>query len=225
MKFATFLIVLGIGLLAYAFSIEPYKDRRMFDERHFALSDGQDREFSKLRSEILTPKYQLQDCGGTLLALAAGVILVSRKGWRGIKSPNSRLTLFAIAFAAPFLSVGAFIFDLYQGFARCEFPHWADSFSISLMSVPFNLILLLIWSGVHLIFLRAKYQPAPLILAGSREANWWLLTLTAITVLFVAFCASFGQYWYAIPAVVWGYFYMSLAAGRLSGSPAELLEV
>ncbi len=225
MKFSTFLIVLGIGLLAYAFSIEPYKDRRLFDDLHFALSDGQDREFSKLRSEMLTPKYQLQDYGGTLLALAAGVILVSRKGWRGIKSPSSRLTLFAIGFVAPFLSVGAFIFDLYQGFARCEFPHWADSFGIPLMSVPFNLILLLVWSGAHVVFLRANYQPAPLILAGSRDANWWLLTLTVITVLFAAFCASFGQYWYAIPAVVWVYFYMSLAAGRLSGSPAELLEV
>jgi len=51
-------------LLAYAFSIAPYKDEELFMERYMALSVGQGEEYSKLRDEMLTPKYQLQDYGG-----------------------------------------------------------------------------------------------------------------------------------------------------------------
>lgn len=92
-------------------------------ERYIALSDGQSNEYWKLRDEMLTPKFQLQDYGGTLVALSIGVLLVSRRGWRHLKSPKSRAKLFGLAVAAPLLTVGAYVFDLLQGFARGEFPH------------------------------------------------------------------------------------------------------
>ena len=94
MRLGAILLFIGIAILGYALSIAPYKDEKLFMERYMALSTGQSEEYWKLRDEMLTPKYQLQNYGGTLVAAALGVVLVSRKGWRKLKSPRSRATLF-----------------------------------------------------------------------------------------------------------------------------------
>jgi hypothetical protein len=221
MKLAAILLLVGVAILGYAFSIAPYKDEALFMERYMALSAGQSAEYWQLRDEMLTPKFQLQDYGGTLIAAAVGVFLVSRKGWRNLKSPHSRAVLLAVAFASPFLTVGSYIFDLLLGFERGEFPHWADSTGIPLMGAPVLLVILLAWSGAHLAFLRAPYRPALLSQAASLKANWWLLILAALTTVLVLLCASVGQYWYAISGTVWLYFYVSLAAARRSNHDAE----
>lgn len=221
MKLSAILLLIGIAIIGYAYSLAPYKDEALFTERYMALSDGQSTEYWKLRDEMLTPKFELQDYGGTLVAIAAVMFIVSRKGWRHLKSPTSRATLFGVAFVAPFLTVGAYVFDLFQGFARGEFPYWADSMVIPLMGVPVLLVVLLVWSGAHLAFLRSSYQSTPLAVALSRKSNWWLLSVAAITALLVVLCASVGQYWYAIPGVFWLYFYISLAASRHASYAAE----
>jgi hypothetical protein len=166
---------------------------------------------------MLTSKFQLQDYGRTLLAMATGMFIVLRKGWRRLSSPKRRLTLFGIAFAAPILSISAYVFDLFQAFDRGEFPHWADSMGIPLMGVPFVLMILFLWSAVHLVFLKANYQPAPLILAISLKSNWWLLSISIITLILAVSSALFGHYWYAITDIFWLYFYLSLAAFRRLG--------
>ncbi|MCL2636639.1 MAG: hypothetical protein FWD50_08475, partial [Betaproteobacteria bacterium] len=146
MKLAVILLLVGVALLGYTFSISPYKNEALFEERYMALSDGQSKEYWELRDEMLTPKFQLQDYGGTLVALSIGIILVSRKGWQRLKSPKSGARLLGLAVAAPILTVGALVFDLLQGFSRGEFPHWADSMGIPLMGAPVLLGILLVWS-------------------------------------------------------------------------------
>ena len=203
MKLAAILLLVGIAFLGFASSIAPYKDEALFMERYMALSAGQSAEYWQLREEMLTPKFQLQDYGCTLIALAVGALLVSRKGCRDLKSPQSRAALLAIAFASPFLTAGAYIFDLLLGFERREFPHWADSMSIPLMGAPVLFLVLFAWAGAHLAFLRSPYRPALLLQAASLKANWWLLSIAAITAALVVLCVSVGQYWYAIPGTVW----------------------
>jgi len=204
----------GVVLLAYALALAPYKDEKLFREGYWALSDGQSAEYSKLRNQMLTPKFSLQDYGGTLVATGA-VFLVSRKGWNRIRSPKSRTALFGLAFAAPLLIVGGCVFDLLQGFDRGEFPHWADSMGIPILGLPIQFVLLLVWSLAHLTFLRGSYEPAaPLVIALSLKSNWWLLLMSAVTASVVLVWACSGQYWYALPGLCWLYFYLSLAAGR-----------
>jgi hypothetical protein len=213
MKLSAIFLFVGVAILGYAYSLSPYTDGAFFNERYMALSAGQSDEFWKLRDEMLTPKFQFQDYGGTFVALAVVLFFFSRKGWGQLKSPSSRATLIGIAFFAPLLTAGSYVFDLFQAFDRGEFPHWADSMGIPLMGTPVLLVVLLVWAGAHLAFMRSRYQCAPLALAVSRQSNWWLLTVSAITALLVALCASVGQYWYAMPGCVWLYFYLSLAAG------------
>lgn len=221
MKLSAIFLFVGVAILGYAYSLSPYTDGALFNERYMALSVGQSDEFWKLRDEMLTPKFRLQDYGGTFVALAVVLFFVSRQGWGQLKSPSSRTTLIGLAFFAPLLTAGSYVFDLFQAFDRGEFPHWADSMGIPLMGVPFLFIVLLVWAAAHLAFMRRGYQSAPLALAVSRQSNWWLLTISAITFLLVALCASVGQYWYAVPGCIWLYFYMSLAAGRRASDAAE----
>jgi len=221
MKLSTILLLIGVAILGYAWSIAPYKDEALFMERYMALSQGQSAEYWKLRDEMLTPKYKLQDYGGTLVAAAVVTFFISWRGWRNVKSPKSRATLIGLAFVVPFFTVGTFVFDLFLGFERGEFPHWADSMGIPLMGTPVLLVVLLVWSGAHLAFLRGTYKSAPLSQAASPKANKWLLFVAALTTVLVALCASFGQYWYAMPGIAWLYFYLSLAATRHATSAAE----
>ena len=120
-----------------------------------------------------------------------------------------------LAIALPFLTVGAYVFDLLQAAYRGEFPHWADSLGIPLMGAPIQCVVLLVWSLAHLGFLRAAYSPSTSLgRAVSLKANWWLLWISAVTGLLVFASAATGQYWYAIPGALWLYLYLSIAAVR-----------
>jgi len=180
-----------------------------------SMSAGQSEEYWKLRDEMLTPKFQLEDYGVTLAAIAVAMFLVTRKGRVRLQSPNSRKALVALAIVLPFLTVGGYVFDFLQAFDRGEFPHWADSMGIPLMGAPIQFIILLVWSLAHLSFLRGAYQPSiPLVHAVSLKSNWWLLFISAVTAILVLVSAAVGQYWYAIPGALWLYFYLSLGAVR-----------
>ena len=69
MKLSAILLLIGVAIIGYAYSLAPYKDEALFTERYMALSDGQSTEYWKLRDEMLTPKFQVQDYGGTLVAI------------------------------------------------------------------------------------------------------------------------------------------------------------
>lgn len=72
MKLSAIFLFVGVAILGYAYSLSPYTDEALFNERYMALSVGQSDEFWKLRDEMLTPKFRLQDYGGTFVALAVG---------------------------------------------------------------------------------------------------------------------------------------------------------
>jgi hypothetical protein len=215
MKIPYTLLLVGAALLAYSFSLSPYKDESQFMERYMAMSSGQSAEFWKLRDEMLTPKYRLQDYGGTLIILAVGVLLSTRGSKFLVKSPKSRTTLFILSLAAPLLTASAYIFDLFQGFNRGEFPHWADSMSIPLMSTPIIFIGLIFWSIVHLKLLPATYQSdASFALALSWKSNAWLLFVSMVVAVLLMLCVVYGQYWYAVPCSAWLYLNLSITAAR-----------
>jgi hypothetical protein len=221
MKIASLLLfAIGMVILGSASFMPAYKNEALFMEQYMALSAAQSVEYGQMRNEMLTLKFRLQDYGGTLIALAVGVFLISREGWRNLKSPHSRAAMLAVAFTAPIFTAGGCIFDLFLMVDRQEVPHWADSMGISLIGVFVLFVVLLVWSGAHLGFLRTSYRPALLSQALSLKANWWLLGMAAITAALVLFCASVGQYWHAIPGSIWLYFYVSLAASRCSNHDA-----
>ena len=222
MKFARTLVLLGCVLFVGAFTMPPYKDQSLFMERYMAMGVGQSEAYWKLRDEMLTPRYQLQDYGITLASIGIAGLFFLRKRPGTVSAPRRRSTLIGIAIVAAFAAVSGYVFDLSLAFTWGEFPHWADSMAIPLMGVPFQLFLLLAWAAIHMLFLLGRYQPsAPLALAYSRDASLWLLFVSAVTVAACAIALALGQYYYAVPAALWVYLYLCLAAGRRAGHDTQ----
>lgn len=214
-KFALTLFVIGAALWGHALTLPTYKDQQLFTERYEEMAVGQSEEYWKLRDEMLTAKFKLEDYGITLVAIGFAASVMGLKRHARMQSPKSRKTLIALALALPSLSVAAYVFDLFQEADRGAFPWWADSLGIPLIGAPIQLIVLLIWSLAHLGFVRGRYAPSiPLIHALSFKANPWLLFVSVVTALLVLTSAAAGQYWYAIPGALWLYYYLSLAAVR-----------
>ncbi|WP_287605085.1 hypothetical protein [Thiothrix sp.] len=208
-------LLLGVVLCWYASTLSPYKNEQIFEERYMAMSVGKSEDYWKLRDEMLTPKFQLQDYGITLIVLAVVAFAITRKGRIRLHAPHSAAILVILAFALPFISSGGYVFDLFQAFFRGEFPHWADSLGIPLASVPIQTLILLGWSLAHLGFMPRTYQPdAALLRAVSFKSNWWLLFLSVVMAILTLISIAAGQYWYAIPSGCWLYFYLSLGAVR-----------
>lgn len=210
-KIGSTIILIGVALVAYSLTLSPYENEQLFNKGSMSLY-GQSEEYWELRDEMLTPKFSMQDYGGTLI-LAGAVIILLAFPHRKPVSP-SKAAVIGLALTAPFLSSVAFVFDLVQGQVRGEFPPWADSLGIPLMGVPIQWVALTLWALIHLIFLLGYSSGKPLTLALSIKANWWLLFVSFLSALLIAWCIVFGSYWYAIPGLMWLYFYLALAAGR-----------
>ena len=87
---------------------------------------------------------------------------------------------------------------------------------IALLVLPLFLVPLLVWSLFHLAIFwpRGKQQPVPLLLALSRQSNWWLLVVSVITTGLTFYYIVLGDWWMVLPGAGWLYYYLSLAADR-----------
>ena len=213
MKSALVLLLTGLAMLAYAMTLPAYTDEKDFQHRYGEMKAGDSAAFYALRDELLTPKYKLQDYGVCVLLLS-GVLALRRRIWT-MTTPRSTWPFMAAALLAPVLAAAAFVLDLFQGQYRGEFPHWADSLGIPLMGLPVLFLVSLTWSVAHLTFLAGRHRNVvPLRSAFSRNSNFWLLLVTAVTLALIALLLAEGAYWYALPCVVWLYLYVALAAAR-----------
>ena len=202
-------ILLGLVLLGYSLTLEPFTDSRRFEFEYRSLRSGQSAEFHQLRESLLTPKFRLQDMGITFIALPACLLLLRVLGRGRIMSPPNKLVLLAISISLPVLSSVGYLFDLLQIMDRQEVPHWADSVGVPLMGVfPFFFILL-IWSFTLFCF-TSKVRSGPIAAAFTRQLNPLIIVVSAVTVLLLLDSLYFGYYWYAVPGALWLYYYLSL---------------
>ena len=214
MKILLMLGIIGIIILGYSISMEPYTNREEFLRKTIQLDRGMDTEFYNIRDEMLTPKYRLQDTGITLIlfSIFLGTFVKFHDG--KFLSPKTKRSLIGIAIFLPFLTVAGYIFDIFQGMSRDEFPHWADSIGIPLMSTPFILCLLIIWAIFHLAYIK-NYKKLPLSVAFTRKLNPWLLIVSILTAISTLYSIFYGQYWYALPGILWLYYYLSLGVNYI----------
>jgi hypothetical protein len=200
----------------YSLSLEPFTNIEVFNQKYMELSVGQSNEFYELRESMLTPKYYLQDIGITMLLISIILLIFLKIGNGYIKSPKNKILFMVLAILLPLITVIGFIFDLFQGIYRNEFPHWADSLGIPLAGVPIQLIFLLIWSTLHLFFLKKmKISSIAFQLSTLKKINFWLILISFISFLLVMLSLIDGLYWYSIPGLFWIYYYLSLGVVRV----------
>ncbi len=211
--YITILLILGSIILGYSFTLNPFKDEKLFLEKYQGLTFGQTEAYFKLYEESLTSKYRIQDIGLTTITFPLFFLLLYKTGRGKISTPRSRQGFILLALALPCLSTLGFVFDINQMCWRHEYPHWADSIGLPLMEVPVWFIISLIWSLLHLFILRRiKIAAVPLKSAFQSNLNPWLAILSGLTLLLTLFNIYLGEYWYAIPLALWLYYYLSLGA-------------
>lgn len=221
MKIAVVLFLAGVSLFVYSLTLLPYTDRELFMERYNNIPMGQSEEYWKLRGEMLTPKYQLQDYGITLMVAAVIAFIITRGERVRIESPKSRARLLALGIFLPFITGVGNAYDLFQLLFRGENPWWADSIGIPLMGIPVLVVLLLIWSMVHLVFIKGHNRMPAAITKASAGTSVWLIIVMVLTAIPTIICTGFGQYWYAIPGLLWLYYYLSIGAIMAGGRDVE----
>jgi hypothetical protein len=215
MKYFKISFLIGLILTLYSFSLDAYTDINLFNTKYMNLNIGQSKEYYELRQSMLTPKYYLQDIGILLILISSLFFLFKKLGKNSIKTPNLKIFFILLALFLPIITTGGFVFDLMQAMSRGEFPHWGDSLSIPLMGVPIIFVILLLWSCIHLIFIYECNIVANEIKFNTlKKLNKWLLFLIAISLLITIDAGILGQYWYAIPGLLWIYYYISLATVR-----------
>jgi hypothetical protein len=202
-KTITLLMLIGSGLVIVSLFMEPFYysfEIDLYNSTHYYES----------RSDALTPKYNLQDYGITLMCIAA--VLLLYRLINGFKAPSSWIGFVLIAIAAPTLLTVAGVFSLIQDMERREFSPWADSIGIPLMGMPVIFVCSLIWSIIHLGFLiKIPLRKNIAINTFSiRNANPWLLLVSILTSVLLFESAISGDYSYMLSLAVSLYFYLSL---------------
>jgi hypothetical protein len=222
MRIALVLYLAGAAMLAYSCTLMPYKDEAAFQEQSLRLNavleslPGEPNAdhyiaYRNLRQEMLTPKFKLQDYGISLLILSMGVLLSLRRGRFEPTTPKSRGTLIFLAFSLPFISGICHVFDLLQDSSRQELSPWANTIDTPAIAALFQLMVLMILSVSHLVFLCSGFHPqVPLRKIISGRKNWWLLSAATVTALFTVPSVLRGEYWYGLSGCLWIYFYLSL---------------
>lgn len=214
-SFSATLALLGAVLLAYSFTLLPYKSEQAFMQQYLAMRSGQSAEYFALRDAQLTAKYSLQDFGIEALALGILAFALARKERIQVNSLRSRAAAIGAAVGLPILFVAGYVFDLMQAYGRGEFPHWADSMGIPLMGTPIILVILWLWAFANLGLASGKNRPNQSLGAAFQwRKNWWQLTNAGLWFLMTAIPAIYGQYWYSLPSMGWVYFFLSIGASR-----------
>jgi hypothetical protein len=222
MKNTGFLLILvGLALLSYSFSMEPYSNEEEFYKLYMAIDrevlgrEKSSETFHSLRDTYLTNKYRFMDYGITLASLGLFLCLFFWNGWNRFKAPDRNWKIALIGFGAAFCTTAAYVGDLFTEFFRGSYPHWADSLGIPLSGIPVLGAIFLVWATVNVIGMNGKFiANASISKMVLKKLNIWYTLLSVVTVLIAITFVLEGYFWLFIPSVLWLYFYLAILAGR-----------
>jgi len=217
-KFGSIILIIGISLFIKSINLALYNNEEEFYDKYKLLSEQKNRteKYYELRQEYLSPKVTLQNYGITCIILGLFILLVSYIGIRKIKTPSKKIWIVLVGILAALETNRAIIGDLYLDMDRQVFPHWADSIGIFLITIPFTLLLSLIWVSFNLIGINKKdfNLNVKIFSLKLENFNYWYIIILLITILITIYNIITGYFWQIISGILWSYFYLSLLLGK-----------
>jgi len=213
-KFAVpiILYLIGAGLLWHASSLEAYDEVSM---AMLKMADGLAEISTERRASVFTAKYQLFDWGVSLTAVSGLMLFLMVLGKGDIKSLPSKKALVGFALLLPVVTVAGFLFDMYQGVQRGYYPHWSDDMKVPFIYVPIGFMVLMIWSLSHSSIAK-QVTSLPLLNKTTFTFHPWFLLNAALALVAILASVFAGMYWYAVPAAMWMYYFLSLGAAQIT---------
>ncbi len=215
-KYIAFLLsAIGLCLLCYAASLETYTSEQDYFDKYELLYGSSDTEaFYTLRKEYLTPKYRLEDYGITLLILAVSLLVLFHRGWKTF-TPHKKSYIALVGLAAVFSTSIALVGDLFLDGIRGEFPIWADTLIIPLMSIPPILLVLFIWYALQLTGFIGTFKTNVQLSIQKFNIPVLLYSLQlAVVLVFTCIIIFEGAFWFLAPALLWCAFFAYLLVGK-----------
>lgn len=213
------LLLLGLSLLGYSFTLDRYTDENAFNEKYLSInSDASDasEQFGVLRDEYLTPKIALENYGITSLIVGAIALIIGVIGYERLKAPGKRIWLISIGVFASVLICLASVGELFLEMHRGSYPHWADSLAIPLLSTPLILFAFMLWTGIMLIWMKNPFiSGVGLFPLNIRKSDKFILMILILTTIILLYLLVTGSFWMILPGAFWIYFYISILQGRI----------
>lgn len=214
---ASVLVALALLLLTASASMQPFLFEGIDGHLLTAVAYGDTDAYWQAWQEALTFKFLLQDYGVTLLIL--GVLVGIFGKWRP-RAPATRMGFIFVASLAPVATAGGVLFDLIQAKSRREIPPWFEWLEASLLGVSVVLVVGLACAFVHFTLLAGigAQRNACISIGSARCSGPWLGLSCSLALLFSLAYIAHGVYWYAVPGLLWLYFFASIAAVRHASS-------
>ncbi len=211
------ILTIGIGLLAYSMTFEPFTNNEEFYKKMYSLRnvENNSEKFHELRDSYLTPKYSLENYGLTYIILGLYTLILIPKNWRNFKTPKNKALIIIVGVLAVLLTIVAYVGDLFIEMTRYRYPPWADSLGIPLMVTPGLLLIFSGWFAVNLIGLKNPFRTSVSITEFDlKSTNYWYFTLIVLTIISTLTVIYDGDFWLTAAGTMWIYFYLTLMLGR-----------
>ncbi len=210
------MVIAGILMLLYSSTLDPYTNEEAYDEKYLSLhGENKTAQFYALRKEYLTNKYSLEDYGITTIIIGISTLLLFRKGWRNIKTPNSKIAIVLLGLLSVFLGILGYAGSIYLDAIRSDFPMWADSIAIPLMYIPTISWILLIWLAINFTGIFGEFKTGKYIhKLKFNNINYWYAAASILSLLLTAYSLAWGDFWNTAAGISWSYFYLSMLVGR-----------
>ncbi len=218
MRLGIVLVTLGILMALHSYSLPIYVDEVLF-KREVAQIGNIDaaQHFYIIQKKYLTLKYTLLDYSVCAFLLGIVSIAISSIGFNNLRSPSSTISLTFIGIAAVGLSVVAYYSDGMVHLSRDLSPPWSPIHLPDNESLKKLLYFLISWLGLHCLILRKDFQTSKRFHDLSLDfIALGLLSSTLVAGGFALVTIIGGQPIYAVPALLWFYFHLSLLAGKQS---------
>lgn len=217
----------ALGAFAYSQTLPQWTDAAAFESgaskivQDYRLADNHSRDetytaYNQLYEAFATPRNLIHQVSLTVLALAAGGMLLTARGLKGLNSPPNKWLLLPIGWTATGLSFWGMVKDEADRFQMDISPPWYDygpgSFIGMLILLGFMLALV-IFHATSLIGARFN-PPARLLNLNWRKLNIVVLTELILTLGLTAWATYNLEYWSLLAAPLWLYFYGSVLAIR-----------
>lgn len=223
MRIGVLLIIIGVGLALYSHSLPVYLNASHFSAEVSAIGDTDAAQhYYIIQDKYSTNKYRLLDYSICIFLLGILRCVVMYVGIKKIKSPRKTITIVITGIMAISFSLASYYADNLVTVARDLSPPWSPHELPSYESYKKTFFFLIGWFALHAVVLRKDFYPSRRF--SSLSLDYVAIGLLSSTLLaggFVIITLVGGQPIYALSALLWLYFHLSLLVGKQSSRRME----
>ncbi len=218
MRLGIFLVLIGILLAGYGYTMPKYTNEvaYMLEVDKIGIVDSA-KHFYTIQSKYLTPKYIYLDYAACFIIAGLLTFIAARLGKAKLRSPKTKFAVVLIGLVAIALSLLAFYTAEWIITYRNLFPPWTEHFMPETKTFKKIAIFFSTWFIVHGLAMRKDFKTEQKF--SSLSLDFVMIGLLSSTIMagaFVTIALIGGEPLYAIPAILWFYFHLSILAGKQS---------